>query len=128
MTACGSQIRGLRVHYGPIEAVRGIDVDVGAGEAVAVIGSNGAGKTSLLRALMGLAPATARTVMALRREHLPALPTHNFAHRGIGYVPEGRELFPDLSVEEELLDRHAPDPARPTGSRDWTSCSACSPA
>jgi branched-chain amino acid transport system ATP-binding protein len=95
-------VRSLRVSYGAVEAVRGIDVTVGDGEAVAVVGSNGAGKSSTLRGIMGLV-----AVQAARLEFggtdLRALPTFRIARLGIGYVPEGRELFPGLTVEEELL-------------------------
>jgi branched-chain amino acid transport system ATP-binding protein len=95
-------VQGLRVSYGALQAVRGIDVTVGDGEAVAVVGSNGAGKSSMLRGIMGLV-----TLQAERLEFggidLRGLPTFRIARLGIGYVPEGRDLFPGLTVEEELL-------------------------
>jgi branched-chain amino acid transport system ATP-binding protein len=95
-------VRGLRVDYGAVAAVRGIDLAVGEDEAVAVIGANGAGKTSMLRGIMGLAGATAREIR-FNGKSITALRTHAIARAGIGYVPEGRELFPGLTVNEELL-------------------------
>jgi branched-chain amino acid transport system ATP-binding protein len=79
-----------------------VDLRVGAREAVAVIGSNGAGKTSVLRGIMGLVAARAERRQFLGVD-LAGTPTYRIARRGIGYVPEGRELFPGLTVEEELL-------------------------
>ena len=95
-------LRGLRVNYGTTHAVRGIDIDVAAGEAVCVIGSNGAGKTSMLRAVMGLVPA-AHNGMSVFGTPLGRLKPYQLLRHGIGYVPEGRELFPGLTVLEELL-------------------------
>lgn len=93
-------VNALKVAYGPITAVREISLTVGAREAVAVIGSNGAGKTSMLRAIMGLIPA--RGQVHVFGEDIHALPTHALFRRGIGYVPEGRMLFTGLTVAEEL--------------------------
>jgi branched-chain amino acid transport system ATP-binding protein len=95
-------VRGLHVEYGAVAAVRGIDLTVGENEAVAVIGANGAGKTSMLRGIMGLAGATAQEIR-FNGTSIAALRTHAIARAGIGYVPEGRELFPGLTVNEELL-------------------------
>ena len=95
-------VRSLRVEYGAVAAVRGIDLTVGENEAVAVIGANGAGKTSMLRGIMGLAGVTAQEIR-FNGISITALRTHAIARAGIGYVPEGRELFPGLTVNEELL-------------------------
>ena len=95
------RIASLDVAYGGTPAVRGASLIVDKGEAVAVIGSNGAGKTSLLKGLMGLVPATA-TAIELDGESIAGVPTHRLWRMGIGYVPEGRELFRGLAVEEEL--------------------------
>ncbi len=95
-------VRSLHVSYGALQAVRGIDVTVRDGEAVAVVGSNGAGKSSALRGIMGLVAAQAER-LELGGIDLRGLPTFRIARLGIGYVPEGRELFPGLTVEEELL-------------------------
>ena len=95
-------VRKLAVTYGNTRAVRGIDLAIAPGEAVCVIGSNGAGKTSTLRGIMGLVPAQ-WDEMAFAGRPLAGMPTHRLSHAGIGYVPEGRELFGGLTVEEELL-------------------------
>ena len=95
-------VRSLSVEYGAVAAVRGIDLTVGENEAVAVIGANGAGKTSMLRGIMGLAGVTAQEIR-FNGISITALRTHAIARAGIGYVPEGRELFPGLTVNEELL-------------------------
>jgi branched-chain amino acid transport system ATP-binding protein len=94
------EIRGLEVSYGPVKAVRGIDVDVNAGEVVAMIGPNGAGKTSTLRAISGLV-AHGGTVTFdgtdCRKLNVEAL-----ARLGLIHVPEGRHVFPSLDVYENL--------------------------
>lgn len=95
-------INDLRVRYGAITAVDGISLTVKQGEAVAVIGSNGAGKTSMLKGIMGLAGSTSSGIQFNGRS-VEGTPTHKRARQGIGYVPEGRELFPGLTVREELL-------------------------
>ena len=94
-------VDGLDVAYGGTPAVRGISLTVGKGEAVAVIGSNGAGKTSALRGITGLVAARSRR-LELFGQPIGDLPTYRLMRLGIGYVPEGRELFRGLSVEEEL--------------------------
>src|SRR5438270_10802982 len=87
--------------YGGFQALFGVSMTVQAGEAVAVIGSNGAGKTTLLRVISGLLPATAGTMMMEGRS-LRATPPHKIISTGIAHVPEGRRLFPRLSVENNL--------------------------
>jgi branched-chain amino acid transport system ATP-binding protein len=94
-------VEGLEVAYGGTPAVRGVSLSVGKGEAVAVIGSNGAGKTSTLRGMTGLVSARYGR-LELFGQSLAGLPTYRLSRLGIGYVPEGRELFRGLSVEEEL--------------------------
>ncbi len=95
-------VRNLWVNHGAVMAVRGIDLTVGHNEAVAVIGGNGAGKTSMLRGIMGLASA-ASDALEFNGNPIAGLRTHAIARLGIGYVPEGRELFPGLTILEELL-------------------------
>ncbi len=91
----------LDVVYAGTPAVRGVSLTVDKGEAVAVIGSNGAGKTSMLKGIMGLVEAKAATI-EFDGQPVAGTPTHLLSRMGIGYVPEGRELFRGLSVEEEL--------------------------
>jgi branched-chain amino acid transport system ATP-binding protein len=95
-------VDGLDVSYDSVLAVQGVRIEVKTGEAVAVIGSNGAGKTSMLRGIMRLVTAPVQR-LELFGQSVRALRTHKMTHAGIGYVPEGRELFPGLTVQEELL-------------------------
>ena len=95
-------IEDLSVHYGGVEAVRGISFVVGAGESVGIIGANGAGKTSTLRGILGLIPRRAK-MLSLGGEDLLRLAASQMVRRGIGYVPEGRHVFPGLPVEKNLL-------------------------
>ena len=95
------QITGLEVRYGGIRAVKGIDLEVGEGEVVCLIGANGAGKSTSLRALTGLVPVAGGTVRYAGRDITP-LPVHRRARLGMALVPEGRGVFPRLSVAENL--------------------------
>ncbi len=96
------EISGLVAHYGDFQALFGIDLAVGAGEAVAVIGANGAGKSTLLRAVTGLLPA-APDASRFQGAPIGSLAPNRIIARGIAMTPEGRRLFPSLSVEENLL-------------------------
>jgi branched-chain amino acid transport system ATP-binding protein len=93
---------GLTAFYGDFQALFGVDVAVAEGEAVAVIGANGAGKSTLLRAICGLLPAPPDRI-AYRGAPIGSLSPADIVARGIALVPEGRRLFPSLSVEENLL-------------------------
>jgi branched-chain amino acid transport system ATP-binding protein len=95
-------VEGLNVHYGGVRAVRDLSFSVPGGEAIGVIGANGAGKTSTLKAIMGLVP---RRVAALRfgDVDLSRVPARAMVRHGIGYVPEGRHVFAGLPVEKNLL-------------------------
>ena len=94
-------IRDLKVNYGGIEAVKGISFDVQEGSIVTLIGANGAGKSSTLRAIAGLVrPASGRIVF--RGDDIANLDTSVIVRKGITLVPEGRRIFPDLTVLENL--------------------------
>jgi branched-chain amino acid transport system ATP-binding protein len=94
-------IRDLRVGYGGIAAVKGISLDIEKGEIVTLIGANGAGKTSTLKAIVGLVPTQAGEI-ALFGEPLKGVPTHRIVGKGVALVPEGRAIFGNLSVRENL--------------------------
>lgn len=94
--------RDLHVHYDKVHAVQGVSIEVHRGEVVAILGANGAGKSSVMRALMGLAPASAGAVL-LNGERIDALRSDQRVRRGMGYAPEGRRVFGDLTVHENLL-------------------------
>ena len=95
------EVQGLRVRYGAHEAVCGIDLEVGSGEVVALLGANGAGKTTTLRAVSGLLRPSGGEVR-LDGRRLDALPAHEVVAAGVAHVPEGRRVFPSMSVEENL--------------------------
>jgi branched-chain amino acid transport system ATP-binding protein len=107
------ETRGLTASYGQFKALFGVDIRLDAGETVALIGANGAGKSTLLRAITGMI-ASAPDMVRHRDEAIGALPADRILRRGIAMVPEGRRLFPSLSVEENLLIggqvRRAPGP------------------
>lgn len=95
------EVRGLNVAHGSSLAVRDLDLDLSAGEVVCLFGRNGAGKTTTLRAIMGLLPVQSGSIRLDGRE-LTALPAHEVPRAGIGYVPQGRRLFAELSVRDNL--------------------------
>lgn len=95
------EVQGLSVTYGSVQAVQDLHLTVAPGELVALIGANGAGKTSTLRAISGLQrPSTGEVRLDGRR--IDAVPTESLPTLGLAYVPEGRGIFPSLSVEENL--------------------------
>ncbi|MGZ5267596.1 MAG: ABC transporter ATP-binding protein [Caldimonas sp.] len=95
------EVRGLHAGYAASEVLHGVDLDVAAGEAVALLGRNGMGKTTLVRAITGLHPARSGQVR-FRGSAIEAEPPHRIARRGIGLVPEGRQIFANLTVLEHL--------------------------
>lgn len=94
-------LRGLDAHYGDFQALFGVEMALAEGEVVAIIGANGAGKTTLLRSISGLLPNRTEQIL-YRGTPIGALRADQIAHLGIALVPEGRQLFPSLSVEENL--------------------------
>jgi branched-chain amino acid transport system ATP-binding protein len=95
------ELRELRAAYGPIEAVRGVDLEVRAGELVCLLGANGAGKSSTLRAISGLVHPTGGRIVFDGRA-ITGLPPATILEAGIAHCPEGRRVFPYLTVEENL--------------------------
>ncbi len=95
------EVRNLEVAYGESVAVRGVSFSVEAGDLVSIIGANGAGKSTTLRAVMGLSFPRAGQIL-FEGIDITAEPAHNRARRGISLVPEGRRILPDLTVEENL--------------------------
>ncbi|HXF57987.1 MAG TPA: ABC transporter ATP-binding protein [Actinomycetota bacterium] len=94
-------VRDLHAHYGHVHALRGLTLQVKAGEIVALLGANGAGKTTTLRAVMGLLRPTSGDIR-LDGQSIVGLQPHQVVARGVVMVPEGRRVFPNLSVEENL--------------------------
>ncbi|MBU67870.1 MAG: ABC transporter ATP-binding protein [Cupriavidus sp.] len=96
------EIKGLHAWYGESHILHGVDLTVNRGEVVTLLGRNGAGRTTTLRAIMGLTGARKGSIKVNGHETI-GLPTHKIAHYGIGYCPEERAIFSSLSCEENLL-------------------------
>jgi len=109
------EVKGLEVRYGGIRAVKGIDLEVGEGELVCLIGANGAGKSSTLKAICRLIDSVSST-LNYSGKCIRECAVHDLPQRGLVMVPEGRGIFPGLTVEENLAmgayARGAGDPAR----------------
>ena len=105
------EVRGVAAFYGAIQALHGVDLDVAKGEIVTLIGANGAGKSTLLMTVCGNPRARAGTIR-LVGEDITNLPTHEIVRRGVAQVPEGRRIFPRMSVFENLqMGATVADPA-----------------
>ena len=101
------EVDAINLHYGAAQALRGVSVTAKAGEVTCVLGRNGVGKTSLLRAICGHQPISGGS-MKWNGENIAGLPSYERARRGIGFVPQGREIFPLLTVRENLETGFAP--------------------
>lgn len=112
------ELKAIHTHYGDSHILHGVDLNIPAGRAVGLLGRNGMGKTTLIRSLMGYLTPSAGSVHWHHRDvsgraHVP----ERMARLGIGYVPEGRGIFPNLSVRENLMMSAR---AGVNGQRDWT--------
>lgn len=96
------EVRGLHSSYGATPILRGVDLTIDQGEIVALIGRNGVGKTTTMRCLMGLLPAAHGEVLLLEQT-VTALSADRRARLGIGYIPQGRHVFPRMTIEENLM-------------------------
>ena len=94
-------VEGLTLHYGHSQILHGVNLTAVTGEVTCLMGTNGVGKTSLIRAISGRHPRSGGTV-TLDGESLGVLPAHALAHKGVALVPQGREIFPLLTVRENL--------------------------
>ena len=114
-------VEDLRAGYGPGQALSGVTLSVGAGEVVTLLGRNGMGKTTTVRAIMGLLPAAGGRLLGGRigfaGTEVAGWPAHRVARLGLGLVPEGRQVFPTLTVEENLAATAA---NRGGGAPRWT--------
>ena len=110
------QVSNLNSHYGPAHILYDVGLEIGAGEVVALLGRNGAGKSTTFRSIVGLVPQRAGTVM-FDGADVSRLPTYEIVRRGLGYVPEDRRIFSHLTVEENFeVGRQPPRP----GVATWT--------
>lgn len=96
------EVRDLVVAYGKVRAVKGISFSVDHGEIVTLIGTNGAGKTTTLRTISGLLPVESGEIY-FQGERIDGVPAHRIVERGLAHAPEGRRIFPRMTVEENLL-------------------------
>jgi branched-chain amino acid transport system ATP-binding protein len=110
------EIIGLDAGYGPAQVLFGVSLSLGAGEVVALLGRNGAGKSTLIKAAMGLVPPRAGAVRFAGRD-IAGQPSWRIARAGLGYVPEERRVFPDLTVAENLAVGRRPPRE---GQQAWT--------
>ncbi len=95
------KLEDITLHYGHSQILNGISMEAKQGEVTCVMGTNGVGKTSLIKAISGTHPRSGGT-LTLNGEALPPLPAQALAHKGVAYVPQGREIFPLLTVRENL--------------------------
>ncbi len=110
------EARGLQTHYGASHILRGIDFTVGAGETIGLMGRNGMGKTTLLKSIMGIVKPSGGSVQ-IKGRVMTGASTYDVARQGLAYVPEGRGIFGNLSVRENLVMAAR---AGSKGQRDWT--------
>ena len=120
MSAALIEVQGLHTHYGASHILHGVDLSIAPGESVGLLGRNGMGKTTLIRSMLGLVRSSAGAILVRGTDatrDARTLRADRITARGIGYVPEGRGIFPNLTVRENLMMA-----ARPgvRGQRDWT--------
>ncbi|MEF9415574.1 ABC transporter ATP-binding protein [Ralstonia sp. SM1864_UCD524_TZ4] len=105
------EVRGLHAYYGKSHILHGVDLHVGEGEIVALLGRNGVGRSTLAKSIMGMVRCEGHIL--LRGKDVRGLRTFEVAHRGIGYVPENRDIFPTLTVRQNLLLGEKRNPRQP---------------
>ena len=103
------EVEGIETVYGMSQALFGISLWVQPGQIVSLLGRNGVGKTTVMRSVIGLNPPR-RGVVRWKGEEIQGLPTHRISRKGIGFVPENRRIFPDLTVWENLDIARRPGP------------------
>ena len=94
------EVRGLNAYYGKSHILQGVDLDVAAGEVVSLLGRNGAGRSTTLKAIMGELPPVGE--VRFKNQDIAGLPSYRIARMGLGYVPETRDVFPSLTVRQNL--------------------------
>jgi branched-chain amino acid transport system ATP-binding protein len=110
------KVEGIETRYGRSQVLFGVSLEIASGEVVTLMGRNGMGKTTTVRSIMGLTPAASGSIRFAGRE-VRGLPVYRTAKLGIGLVPEGRQIFPNLSVRENLVATAA---RRNEGDAPWT--------
>ncbi|NYT24671.1 ABC transporter ATP-binding protein [Alcaligenaceae bacterium] len=112
-------VEGIHAGYGPSQVLHGMSLRVGPGEFVTLLGRNGMGKSTTVKCILGLLPARAGVIRFDGRD-ITRSASHQIARAGIGLVPEGRQIFPNLSVEENLIATARPPRRAQAQSRPWT--------
>jgi branched-chain amino acid transport system ATP-binding protein len=95
------EVQDLHAYYGKSHILQGVDMTIAAGEVVSLLGRNGVGRSTTVKAIMGEVPPQGRILF--KGENIAGLPSHRIAHRGLGYVPEHRDIFPGLTVRQNLM-------------------------
>lgn len=95
------QVNDLHAYYGKSHILQGVDLHIDAGEVVSLLGRNGVGRSTTVKAIMGEVPPQGRVVF--KGQDIAGLPSYRIAHRGLGYVPEHRDIFPTLTVRQNLM-------------------------
>jgi branched-chain amino acid transport system ATP-binding protein len=116
MTGPLLEVEGVATYYGRSQVLFGVSLEIGYGEVATLMGRNGMGKTTTVRSIMGLTPPQAGSIRMIGRE-LRGLPPYRVARAGLGLVPEGRQVFPNLTVAEHLTIAHSNRAMRPD---PWT--------
>ena len=116
MTTPIIEARGLHTYYGASHVLQGVDLTIHGGEMIGLMGRNGMGKTTLLRTLLGQVPPR-RGEVKINGKNMTRAAPHAIAREGVGYVPEGRGIFPNLTVRENLIMAARPGQ---DGKREWT--------
>lgn len=115
------EVHDLHSYYGNAHVLQGVSLKISEGQVVALLGRNGMGKTTLIRSIMGVFPPQVRRGEILYRgESLLGKPPYEIAQLGIGFVPQGRRVFPSLTVLEHLQIAYRPPRSRHNGLADWT--------
>ncbi|HEV8106297.1 MAG TPA: ATP-binding cassette domain-containing protein, partial [Burkholderiales bacterium] len=96
------EVRALQTSYGRSQVLFGINLEIGNGEVISLLGRNGMGKTTTVRSLMGIVRPRSGTI-SFEGKEIQALPSYRIAQAGLGLVPEGRQVFPNLTVRENLV-------------------------
>ena len=105
------EVRDLHAYYGKSHILHGVDMHVGEGEIVALLGRNGVGRSTLAKSIMGMVKHEGEIL--LRGKNVSGMRTFEVAHQGIGYVPENRDIFPTLTVRQNLLLGEKRNPSQP---------------
>ena len=118
------EVADLHAYYGKSHILQGVDMHIDAGEVVSLLGRNGVGRSTTVKAIMGEVPPQGSILF--KGSDIAGLPSYKIAHLGLGYVPEHRDIFPGLTVRQNLMLGIKDTEASPA-SGGWRTCWRCSP-